>query len=1243
MNPPGSGIPAASPAEIPKAPELTDSSLLTDEPVDTSELTDTSIFTNQPADPTELTELTDIEMTGLESTDKVPVSALTAQTSGLKQGADELSSVSPKKGKHVQSKEQLTSSKTSDEAPFEPSKMLLSSATKKRIDKDFEFLKEKIADRNWQDVFRMIKLWDQFLILTDPGQDTTVEISAFDVAPMNLMLHYVLALPPGGGRESWFSGSLIDILVEINAVGPSLQDRYFLRSESLTDWFGTHLKPEKRIQLLKDQIAGARQHGLTTAKGQVVVDFYDSRKKEDDRQPLPTIPDDAEVLLFPYNPADDHWVAVEARVESKRGNRKNCAIRIYNPIKGRKLELKLGKQELPLLLELIGFLPSSKFNGLAQSNCSVVQDDCPQQQGGEDCGPLTTDTLIHRLKGQSLPQGSNRSAYALNLRLQFSQKLRDHMTDFVSGFVVHDEHGIESSLATGGNYEPLVAPPKEPEPPPPSKPPKAQKLPPPSQLPKAPKSSSAASESATDPLIHMLAVRAETNPRLVDIIKIVATEKATKEQRTYFQSHIDALVESLDAQKKSHQAQKPPVSPSDDELDGEDSASDDDLSCNVDQESQLFMPWDIEDDVAGSDQDVSEIQKLEKLLDGDASDSESDSSSNEKKNDTNERRRRRRQTALQPVPYRTWICDIIEGSEDGVATQASILSGIESRRPDPPSEGNQKERVKLILKSSPCFERAGRRKGKKLWRIKDLRGNSLSTNTLSRLRALPEVMSPPDNIDMIFDLVIVCIRKSWGYPDQKTASRVVSRCNELFRSHWGIYGPFNDMPPEVDPQNPQRGGWWQYIIEPRTSRLPFLSGRSQYDRLTADLLDRMNQAASEESTTRRVLILQNGIDGSSTNVDGWESLEEKWPCLDFHLTIADSPRRNATGWGQATLLTEGPASDEHPSLTSWATYSIEALVRTRKKSNGEACDPLYEQLLVMLNLFDMWKLDNSLFGKLPDLFNKSHVWINDMNRVLRDELHTSRNSINLVDRSTTRKCEICDAPRTGTRWRRGRTSNAAIICDSCYVPPVDPLLLGLDASSIPPDGGPHQKHIPATDSWDTWGTCSECHKQRRISNKEKKLCSTCSAKYVQPIRTCSGCHKEGKTLINKEKNLCRNCYQTQRREKGTCSGCHKEVTIHQRKKNLCLPCYKKQLQTKGTCSGCHEEVTIHQKKKNLCLPCYMKQSEKQKNNWDRIKGRRGKCSGCKKTRIIVDKTENLCGSCHGKRQSAGNEAEERES
>lgn len=96
--------------------------------------------------------------------------------------------------------------------------------------------------------------------------------------------------------------------------------------------------------------------------------------------------------------------------------------------------------------------------------------------------------------------------------------------------------------------KPPPAPPAQPAPPPP----------PPSQ-PHAPEPIPAPSKPAPDPVIHMLAERANTNFKLRDIMKIVARGDASKEQLEYFQSHINELTERLEAQKKAQQAQQPPT------------------------------------------------------------------------------------------------------------------------------------------------------------------------------------------------------------------------------------------------------------------------------------------------------------------------------------------------------------------------------------------------------------------------------------------------------------------------------------------------------------------------------------------------------------------------------------------------------------------------------------------------------------------------------------------------------------
>ncbi|KAF2738373.1 hypothetical protein EJ04DRAFT_509547, partial [Polyplosphaeria fusca] len=56
---------------------------------------------------------------------------------------------------------------------------------------------------------------------------------------------------------------------------------------------------------------------------------------------------------------------------------------------------------------------------------------------------------------------------------------------------------------------------------------------------------------APDPVIHMLAQRAGTDPQLKSVMKIVAEGRATKEQLEFFQGHIQELTDILQKQKEA--------------------------------------------------------------------------------------------------------------------------------------------------------------------------------------------------------------------------------------------------------------------------------------------------------------------------------------------------------------------------------------------------------------------------------------------------------------------------------------------------------------------------------------------------------------------------------------------------------------------------------------------------------------------------------------------------------------------
>ncbi|KAF2709711.1 hypothetical protein K504DRAFT_455396 [Pleomassaria siparia CBS 279.74] len=63
---------------------------------------------------------------------------------------------------------------------------------------------------------------------------------------------------------------------------------------------------------------------------------------------------------------------------------------------------------------------------------------------------------------------------------------------------------------------------------------------------------------APDPVIHMLAQRAGTDPELKAVMKIVAAGQATKEQLEFFQSHISELTSILQKQKEAAIRALPP-------------------------------------------------------------------------------------------------------------------------------------------------------------------------------------------------------------------------------------------------------------------------------------------------------------------------------------------------------------------------------------------------------------------------------------------------------------------------------------------------------------------------------------------------------------------------------------------------------------------------------------------------------------------------------------------------------------
>ncbi|OSS43199.1 hypothetical protein B5807_12163 [Epicoccum nigrum] len=120
----------------------------------------------------------------------------------------------------------------------------------------------------------------------------------------------------------------------------------------------------------------------------------------------------------------------------------------------------------------------------------------------------------------------------------------------------HGQHGQHSQHPP--QYQPYGQAPYPPKPPPPQS---QSRPPPPKPIQHASPQTAPgpASIPAPDPVIHMLAARAGTDPELKAVMKIVAAGQAGKEQLEFFQKHINELTEILEKQKKSKAAMPMPM------------------------------------------------------------------------------------------------------------------------------------------------------------------------------------------------------------------------------------------------------------------------------------------------------------------------------------------------------------------------------------------------------------------------------------------------------------------------------------------------------------------------------------------------------------------------------------------------------------------------------------------------------------------------------------------------------------
>lgn len=117
----------------------------------------------------------------------------------------------------------------------------------------------------------------------------------------------------------------------------------------------------------------------------------------------------------------------------------------------------------------------------------------------------------------------------------------------------HNYNHGQPNQHTKYHHGPPIQQKPQPRPPPPPPPKPVQVAPPPAATP--------APTPAPDPVIHMLAARAGTDPELKAVMKIVAAGSASKEQLEFFQSHINELTAILARQKEEKPPKAAPMPP----------------------------------------------------------------------------------------------------------------------------------------------------------------------------------------------------------------------------------------------------------------------------------------------------------------------------------------------------------------------------------------------------------------------------------------------------------------------------------------------------------------------------------------------------------------------------------------------------------------------------------------------------------------------------------------------------------
>lgn len=384
---------------------------------------------------------------------------------------------------------------------------------------------------------------------------------------------------------------------------------------------------------------------------------------------------------------------------------------------------------------------------------------------------------------------------------------------------------------------------------------------------------------------------------------------------------------------------------------------------------------------------------------------------------------------VQSITYKSATASILKGSEHSLSLAAIVDKYVQRMgKRMITTRQNARACIQKLLKSSQCF--IARDNG--LWELDEKHEfwDMDSDLLFSSDRHITDDQA--DDIQHSFDLVICLYRRSSKIQHgsfENEGNEAGDRTDELYKSWFSRFGQHIEEHTQVtDPSE------WEYGTRSRFSHCVAASSNNllfsncQVPKLTytedvnvRQLLKTINDNYNHRNRRCNVLILQTGLDGSTTLNDSWGNLHRQWPSINFHLTIAASLKMGATF----------PKVFKARGKSCWAHFEVRILDDLRRHSVEEMLkrDPKHGRLIATFyEISDMKESQRTINGKREANQSFSYAWY-----LTKSMGH--RNRVSLSHRNE-RLCERCNEV-TASIWHRGALDTENIICSDCVLVPID--------------------------------------------------------------------------------------------------------------------------------------------------------------------------------------------------------------